>query len=170
MPPVLNIYNGDLTLNRTKHLNADIELIIRYAEARGWGYESTEQTGGCWGRIFRGNCLISIWLLPQNTDYYTRQIIRRLKRNRLSNKVNFRNSMNKKHRIMEFSIQLKNIREVTDDLENKLYQFGCDDALLCRVEDGVFLDFANTASDLEEAISLALNKIEAAGFKGEVVR
>ena len=54
------------------------------------------------------------------------------------------------------------------DLEDRLYEAGCDDALLCFYNQTPYLEFDREAESAEAAVRSALNNIRAAGF-GDLV-
>lgn len=60
----------------------------------------------------------------------------------------------------QFTIVLKNIPENIDNLEDSLYEAGCDDALINFRNGAVYLDFDREASSLEEAVISAIKNIQ----------
>lgn len=54
------------------------------------------------------------------------------------------------------------------DLEDRLYEAGCDDALLCFYNQTPYLEFDREAESAEAAVRSALDNIRAAGF-GDLV-
>ena len=54
------------------------------------------------------------------------------------------------------------------DLEDRLYEAGCDDALLCFYNQTPYLEFDREAESAEAAVRSALGNIRAAGF-GDLV-
>ena len=66
----------------------------------------------------------------------------------------------------DFTLVLGGMSEITDELENKLFDAGCDDALL-GIQDGkLFLDFTRESDSLLKAIMSAIQAVEEAGIKG----
>lgn len=68
-----------------------------------------------------------------------------------------------------FTIVIRDARYQLSDLENRLFEAGCDDALLCSYNDTVYLEFDREAESAEIAIKSALQDIRAAGFKELIV-
>lgn len=69
----------------------------------------------------------------------------------------------------EFTLVLKNVDEHTENLEDSLYESGCDDALINFREGAVYLDFGRTAISLEAAVISAIKNVESASVKAIVV-
>ncbi len=64
----------------------------------------------------------------------------------------------------EFTLVLKGSHELTEEIADRLFSAGCDDATP-GTSNGVFtIDFHRTAVSLESAISSAINNVKAAGF------
>jgi len=63
---------------------------------------------------------------------------------------------------------LKNVDENTPNLEDSLYEAGCDDALINFRNGTVYLDFDRKASSLEEAVMVAIKDVESSSV-GAVV-
>jgi len=69
-----------------------------------------------------------------------------------------------------FALVLDGFHELTDEVENCIYEAGCDDALL-SIRDGTpLLDFDRHAKSLREAILSAIEDIEGAGVNACVIR
>ena len=69
-----------------------------------------------------------------------------------------------------FTLILSGCTDLSSEIEDKLFEAGCDDALL-GVRDGVlFLDFDREAESLREAVLSAIEDVERAGIDAEVVR
>lgn len=51
-----------------------------------------------------------------------------------------------------------------DNLEDLLYQSGCDDALICTLDDTVYLEFDRMANSAKDAIASAFDNLHTAGF------
>src|ERR1043165_4213670 len=65
-------------------------------------------------------------------------------------------------KLYSFTLVLKNIDEKTNNLEDSLYEAGCDDALInCRAGT-VYLDFDREAPSLEHAVLSAIHQVESA--------
>ena len=56
------------------------------------------------------------------------------------------------------------------DLEDRLYEAGCDDALLCFYNQTPYLEFDREAESAEAAVRSALSNIRAAGFANLVLQ
>lgn len=62
-----------------------------------------------------------------------------------------------------FTVVLEGLSDITEDLENRLFEAGCDDTLLCCTDGVVYLEFDREAGSLAEAIGSAVRNIVAAG-------
>ncbi|MBF7683876.1 XRE family transcriptional regulator [Acinetobacter sp. B5B] len=71
--------------------------------------------------------------------------------------------------IYHFTIVIRDARYQMSELEDRLFEAGCDDALLCSYNDTVYLEFDREAESAEVAIKSALANIRTAGFKELVV-
>lgn len=69
----------------------------------------------------------------------------------------------------QFTLVLKNADEDTVNLEDKLYQAGCDDALINYRNGAVYLDFDRKACSLEEAVMTAIKEVESSSIGAIVV-
>jgi hypothetical protein len=74
----------------------------------------------------------------------------------------------KKHKPYQFILVLKNIDEKTVDLEDSLYEAGCDDALINYRNGGVYLEFDREAHSLEDAVVSAIKNVRSASIDAEV--
>lgn len=54
--------------------------------------------------------------------------------------------------------------ELTQELEDAIFEAGCDDALLGIVEGRLILDFSRKAPSLREALFSAINDVERTGL------
>ena len=66
---------------RSKHPNKDIELALKYAEAKGWRYQPTGNSAHAWGKILcplasREGHSMSIWSTPKSAENHAKQIKR----------------------------------------------------------------------------------------------
>jgi|LGOV01.1.fsa_nt_gb predicted DNA-binding transcriptional regulator AlpA len=69
-----------------------------------------------------------------------------------------------------FTLVLSGFSELREDMEDRLFESGCDDALL-SFRDGVpYLDFDREAETLREAILSAIINVEGAGIGACVIR
>lgn len=69
-----------------------------------------------------------------------------------------------------FTIVVRDARADMANLEDKLFEAGCDDALVCSYNQSVYLEFDREADSAEVAIKTALADIRAAGFSQLVVQ
>ena len=69
-----------------------------------------------------------------------------------------------------FMLLLSGFDEITDVIENALFEAGCDDATLGIHAGNPYLTFHREAKSLEEAIRSALRQVKAANVGIEVVR
>lgn len=60
----------------------------------------------------------------------------------------------------QFILVLKNVDENTPNLEDSLFEAGCDDALINFRNGTVYLDFDRKAASLEEAVMMAIKDVE----------
>jgi hypothetical protein len=63
----------------------------------------------------------------------------------------------------DFTLVLKGVSDLTDDLADALFEAGCDDATHSMVGGKPLLDFSREAESLEEAVLTALEDIRRAG-------
>ncbi len=69
----------------------------------------------------------------------------------------------------EFALIVKSVRELTEEIADKLYEAGCDDGTpgICN---GVFsIDFHRQADSLETALRSAIAQVKSAGYEVERV-
>jgi hypothetical protein len=67
--------------------------------------------------------------------------------------------------VFSFTIRLDGEHEHTPELEDRLYEAGCDDALVHSKGGLIFLDFDREGSDVYEAINSAVRSVRNAGFQ-----
>ena len=60
--------------------------------------------------------------------------------------------------------------ELTQSVEDALFNAGCDDATLSMQYRLLYLEFSRSAKSLEEAIITAINDVRKAGIGAEVLR
>ncbi|MEX1112641.1 MAG: hypothetical protein WEC84_04205 [Candidatus Andersenbacteria bacterium] len=53
--------------------------------------------------------------------------------------------------------------DITEEMETKLFEAGCSDALLCRINGRVQLEFAREASSFEDAVRAAKDDVTRSG-------
>ena len=66
------------------------------------------------------------------------------------------------HESYQFTLVLKNVLDKIVDLEDSLYEAGCDDALINYRNGAVYLEFDREASSLEDAVISAIKDIRSA--------
>jgi hypothetical protein len=69
----------------------------------------------------------------------------------------------------QFILVLKNVDENTPNLEDSLFEAGCDDALINFRNGTVYLDFDRKATSLEEAVMAAIKDVEASSVGAVVI-
>ena len=69
--------------------------------------------------------------------------------------------------IEKFSFSIFIIDSITSDIciEDRLFEAGCDDSLMCTVNNEIYLEFTRDADNLDVAIQSAQRNIESAGCK-----
>ena len=70
-----------------------------------------------------------------------------------------------KKEVHTFTLLLVNEHELTTELEDALFEAGCDDGMLFSKNQVVYIEFDWDADSLEEAIVSAINNVESAGFQ-----
>ncbi len=76
--------------------------------------------------------------------------------------------MNQSLKAYQFTLVLKDVDANTPNLEDSLYEAGCDDALINSREGVVYLDFNREAISLEEAVMSAIKDVETSTIKAVV--
>jgi len=71
-------------------------------------------------------------------------------------------------KIYQFTLVLKHVDDKTKNLEDSLYEAGCDDALINFRNGTVYLDFDRKASSLEEAVLSAIKNVESSSINAVV--
>jgi hypothetical protein len=67
-----------------------------------------------------------------------------------------------------FTLLIEDATEVTEQIENSVFEAGCDDALLFSRDGRVYLDFAREAPNRAEAVASALRDVATAGFRAKL--
>jgi hypothetical protein len=67
-----------------------------------------------------------------------------------------------------FTLMLDDATEVAEGMEDRLFEAGCDDALLFSRDGHVYLDFTREAASQVEAVDSALRDVQKAGFLAKV--
>ena len=68
-----------------------------------------------------------------------------------------------------FTVVVRDARANLSELEDKFFEAGCDDALLCSYNDTIYLKFDREADNAEQAVSSALNDIRSLRFHDLIV-
>lgn len=66
--------------------------------------------------------------------------------------------------LYHFSILIRDASKSTESLEDRLFEAGCDDALVCFNHQTVYLEFDREAETARDAIESAMTNIHEAGF------
>ncbi len=64
-----------------------------------------------------------------------------------------------------FSLILSNVSEITDALEDALFEAGCDNALIFSKNKIVYLDFVSDTNNFKATVNDAINSVEKIGYK-----
>lgn len=72
--------------------------------------------------------------------------------------------------VFEFTLVLDGVDEKTKNLEDKLFEAGCDDALINFRNGTVYLDFDREEDSLENAVLSAIQAVESCGLGAKVIR
>lgn len=72
--------------------------------------------------------------------------------------------------IYEFTLVLDGVDDNTPGLEDKLFEAGCDDALINFRNSTVYLDFDREASSIEDAVLSAIRAVEGCEIGAKVIR
>ena len=70
----------------------------------------------------------------------------------------------------EFTLVLDGVSDETPNLEDTLFEAGCDDALINFRDKTVYLDFAREAKSLEEAVFSSISAVEGCHLGARVIR
>lgn len=72
--------------------------------------------------------------------------------------------------VYEFTLVLDGVSDKTTDLEDSLFEAGCDDALINFRNSTVYLDFAREAESLEDGVFSSISAVEGCGLGAKVIR
>jgi hypothetical protein len=72
--------------------------------------------------------------------------------------------------VFTFTVVLHGVEENTKQLENKLFEAGCDDASLASRDGRIALEFGREAESLSSAVGSAIDDIQAAGYQIAAIR
>ena len=70
----------------------------------------------------------------------------------------------------DFALIIGNIKELTEGIENALFEAGCDDATASIQYGLLYLEFSRVAKSFKDAILSAIKDVRAAGIGAEVFR
>lgn len=68
----------------------------------------------------------------------------------------------------QFTLVLKHANDKIKNLEDSLFEAGCDDALINFRNDAVYLDFDREAMNLEDAVVSAINDVKSVSIEIDV--
>ncbi|CAN5605728.1 hypothetical protein BH23PLA1_BH23PLA1_42340 [soil metagenome] len=74
------------------------------------------------------------------------------------------------HPVYEFSLIFSGPSELTEEMENSIYEAGCSDTLLGIQNGEIFLDFHREAPSFQVALISAIMDVERAGIGLELIR
>ena len=69
------------------------------------------------------------------------------------------------NKIFDFTIYVTDLNTSEKCIEDRLFESGCNDALLCSVNNNLYLEFKREADNLHIAVQSALENIELAECK-----
>lgn len=72
--------------------------------------------------------------------------------------------------LYHFSVLIRDAEKTTPNLEDRLFEAGCNDALICFYNQSVYLEFDREAKSAQLAIQSALDNIRQAGFSDLVLQ
>ena len=72
-------------------------------------------------------------------------------------------------REFDFALVISGVAELTEEIENKLFDAGCDDSTLSIRYGLLYIEFSRNAASLKEAILSAINDVRRAGIGAEVM-
>lgn len=64
------------------------------------------------------------------------------------------------HKIFDFTIYISDLNTTDKCLEDRLFESGCNDALLCSINDNLYLEFKRAAENLHVSILSAIENIK----------
>jgi len=67
--------------------------------------------------------------------------------------------------IHRFTLILADVSKIDEQLEDRVFEAGCDDALLAERDGVVYLDFDRSASSFEGALRSAMDDVESCGME-----
>lgn len=76
---------------------------------------------------------------------------------------------NKMNKVYQFTLVLDGVDDQTPNLEDALFEAGCDDTLINYKNGTVYLDFDRADESLEHAIISAIKAVESAGLGAKIV-
>ena len=127
----------------------------------------------CAGRLLcphasRGGCIVSVWSTPRVAENHARQI-----RSKVDScphgdipgqgdeeQDTPMSASDTSDREYDFALILTGVPELTTDVEDGLFQAGCDDATLSMQYGSLYLDFSRAAPSLKDAILSAIRDVQ----------
>jgi len=79
-------------------------------------------------------------------------------------------TMTNGEREFDFTLSLVGASELTDDLANRLYESGCDDATIASRAGRLFASFSRRAASLKDAVLSAIADVRKSGTGADVLR
>ena len=73
------------------------------------------------------------------------------------------------NKVYQFTLVLEGVDDTTPNLEDALFEAGCDDALINYKNGTVYLDFDRENEDLEQAIISAIKDVESTNLRIKIV-
>lgn len=70
----------------------------------------------------------------------------------------------------DFALIVGDVPELTEEVEDALYEAGCDDATVSMQHGRLYIEFSRTASSLQDAVLSAIKQVHAAGIGAMVYR
>jgi hypothetical protein len=81
-----------------------------------------------------------------------------------------RSSVRQDNREYDFALIVAGVSDLTDEVEDALFESGCDDATLSIQHGRLYVEFSRRARSLKDAIVSAIRDVRAAGIAAEVLR
>jgi hypothetical protein len=78
--------------------------------------------------------------------------------------------MNNNAKIYHFVLVLSEFSSLDENIEDALFEAGCDDALLIIRDNVPYLEFDRSATNLDEAISSAIQNVESANIGATILK
>jgi len=170
-------------MSRPRHPKPAIEKAVQYAEQQGWRVELRTGMPGEGSTVHSvlGKAALSASGQPRKTRTVTRGIFEstwmrvRIGLTQIATQRGSQRNMNEsitnpcepEH---DFALIVDGVGELTQRVEDALFNAGCDDATLSIQYGLLYLEFSRSAKSLEEAIISAINDVRNADIGAEVLR